>query len=283
MPAVAELEELSLRSAFAFRIACILLAVSFAAPSTETLAKPLRPQGSWIINFDDAECTALRKFGTADDPIDFMIRPAFNGQSFELFVGRKASGTWDARTRRGTVDVGSGALRSWFVVAKPKSGGMLVTRVRVADAQFRSANAQGRIRLAVGADDFNLEAGNLNQVLKTLDGCVADLRKFWNEGQVQIQPAENAEGGVRSIFTADDYPAEALMENVEGAVQYTLLIDEKGAVKACDPILATDAPLLELMGCQVILARARFKPATDASGNPARQTLITPPIRWTLQ
>lgn len=246
------------------------------------LAEPLQPQGAWVIDFDDTQCTALRKFGPANDPIDFMIRPAFNGQSFELFVGRKGGGKKNAWTRRGTIDLGSGELESWFISAGPKSG-MTVSRVRVADSVLRAVPKTSNIMVKAGAQEYHLAIGDRTNVLKTLDTCVADLRDYWGN-VLQEEPGTSPPiGNITGIFEADDYPAEALVEKVEGAVQYTLLIDENGAVVGCDPIMATRAPILELMGCQVIMRRAKYTPARDRAGRPVRQALTTPPIRWTLE
>lgn len=259
------------------------LTASLLPWSNPSVAEPLRPQGAWVVDFDDTQCTALRKFGSAKDPIDLMIRPAFNGQSFEFFLGSKGGGDSAARTRQGTIDLGAGEMRRWFVSARPNRSSLRVIRVRLPDREVRAGRATGKLRVNVGPENYELETGSLAEVLKTLDTCVADLRAFWNAGVVHETSPVQPKGDLRSVFKAEDYPSEAVADGVEGSVQYTLLIDEKGSVVGCDPIMTSGAPLLELMGCQVIVARAKFTPGKDSAGRPVRQTVTTPPIRWALE
>ena len=280
---------IGLISGFGVRSNSLRLALGLAAAIIVSLASdplfaaPLSARGAWIIDFDDTQCTALRKFGSPEDPVDFMIRPAFNGQSYELFVGRKGRGVEEARTRKGTVDLGQGEKASWFVSSRPSKTGLSVFRVRLADADVRASSAAKEIRMQVAGSDFHLATGDLNSVLKTLDSCVADLRDYWNDGIKSGSIATEVKGNIRSVFTHNDYPGESLQNSVEGSVQFTLLIDEQGAVVGCDPLMASGAPLLELMGCQVILARAKFAPALDKSGKPVRSTYVTPAVHWRIE
>jgi protein TonB len=63
-------------------------------------------------------------------------------------------------------------------------------------------------------------------------------------------------------------------------VRFLVLVNETGGVAGCDVVLSSGNPLLDAMGCQVIRKRARFTPALDASGKPARDSVITPEVIW---
>jgi protein TonB len=80
---------------------------------------------------------------------------------------------------------------------------------------------------------------------------------------------------VRTVFTANDYPSEALNRGQEGDAQFLLLIDENGKVAGCHVLIASGVPALDAMGCSVIRKRARFKPAVDSAGKPTRSTVVT--------
>jgi len=87
-------------------------------------------------------------------------------------------------------------------------------------------------------------------------------------------------GDVRMLFSADDYPAEALKVHQEGTVQAELTIGADGRIKACRVIRSSNSAVLDTATCNILRRRARFTPARDANGNPTEDTLVTPPISW---
>jgi TonB family protein len=85
---------------------------------------------------------------------------------------------------------------------------------------------------------------------------------------------------VRLLFSYDDYPAEALKKNEQGTVQAELTIGSDGRVRACKVIRSSNSESLDTATCNIMMRRARFKPARDAHGNPTEDTYTTPPITW---
>ena len=78
-------------------------------------------------------------------------------------------------------------------------------------------------------------------------------------------------------ITANDYPARAMREELQGTVAYTLTVNVNGRVQACEMtknenptimISVNDVPELNQATCRNITRRARFIPATDAEGRP---------------
>jgi len=124
---------------------------------------------------------------------------------------------------------------------------------------------------------------NMPALLRGLEQCTADLKRYWNMDWEQTGSiAILSKGDLRGVFSASDYPSEALIRNQEGKAQFLLLIDEQGKVAGCYVEKASGIPALDGMGCQAIRERARFKPALDRAGKPVRSTAITPPINWRL-
>ncbi len=58
-------------------------------------------------------------------------------------------------------------------------------------------------------------------LLKTLDGCVADLRRVWNVSNPIGPPSlkEGAKGDLGTLFNSDDYPTQAVLEGGTGSVR----------------------------------------------------------------
>ncbi|WP_084579838.1 TonB family protein [Sphingomonas azotifigens] len=89
-------------------------------------------------------------------------------------------------------------------------------------------------------------------------------------------------------ITNDDYPAEDARQHHEGTVGFTLQIDASGRATKCDVVASSGYPGLDNGACFLLMRRARFDPARDASGKAVASTFAgrftwklgkTPPTR----
>jgi periplasmic protein TonB len=95
--------------------------------------------------------------------------------------------------------------------------------------------------------------------------------------------AQSARGDLRSLFSADDYPAAAQAAEAQGTAQATLTISPSGQVVGCNLIRSTGNSALDSATCNILRRRAKFTPARDSNGQPTSDTVETPPIRWQLE
>ena len=95
--------------------------------------------------------------------------------------------------------------------------------------------------------------------------------------------AQSAKGDLRSLFSADDYPASAQAAGAEGTVRAELTIGADGRVVSCNISQSSGNSSLDQATCNILRRRAKFTPARDSNGNPTTDTVSTPPIRWQLQ
>jgi TonB family protein len=93
----------------------------------------------------------------------------------------------------------------------------------------------------------------------------------------------SARGEVRTLFSADDYPAIAVANNQEGTAQARLTVDADGHVSNCTIIRSSGYESLDGATCSILEKRAHFAPARDAAGKAIESTVVTPPIRWQLE
>ncbi|WP_118857200.1 energy transducer TonB [Sphingomonas mesophila] len=84
-----------------------------------------------------------------------------------------------------------------------------------------------------------------------------------------------------ALFSADDYPAEAVRKQEEGVVQVKLRISPEGRVTECS-IVKSASRALDVATCRLMVSRARFQPATDDAGRPIEAEIVAPPITWEL-
>src|SRR5689334_8871639 len=95
--------------------------------------------------------------------------------------------------------------------------------------------------------------------------------------------AQSAKGDLRSLFSADDYPAAAQAAEAQGTAQATLTISPSGQVVGCSLIKSTGNGSLDSATCNILRRRAKFTPARDSNGNATTDTVTTPPIVWRLE
>jgi periplasmic protein TonB len=99
----------------------------------------------------------------------------------------------------------------------------------------------------------------------------------------KVQSAQSAKGDLRTLFSADDYPASAQSAGAEGTAQATLTIGPDGRVVGCNLSRSTGNSSLDSATCNILRRRAKFTPARDSNGQPTTDTVTTPPIVWRLE
>jgi protein TonB len=94
---------------------------------------------------------------------------------------------------------------------------------------------------------------------------------------VRAQPLQNlslyVEGG--------DYPPGAFRRNEQGRVGFELRISPAGRATDCAITRSSGSTELDRRTCQIMLQRARFRPARDGRGNPVSD-VIAATIGWVL-
>ena len=270
-----------------------IAAVTLAIQPAQSLAAPLQPSGKWVMDYTPTACEAKRQFGD----VAMAIAPGPLGQSTRLLIELPGK-AFRARQFPARVDPsdGRGSAKASALVYPAKKAGMRRLFAVLPNELVDRAMASGSFTIWVGsAPDISrvpsqsarasLALGPTAALRKALDTCMADLRKTWGmvDGKLPTPAvATQAEGDVRGIFTSSDYPDDALAANQSGTSQFLLMIGRDGSVMDCVVTVSSGVASIDVMGCQVIRERARFKPAIDANGKPTLDTYLTPTIRWAL-
>lgn len=267
------------------RVALAIFATLTLIAGAPALADVLHPLRNWVVDYREEQCVAYRDYGSPEKPITFGVRPAPNGETYELLVARPRSGPDFATEQKGTVDFGRGLIKSWLLNYGGRQSKSDIYQFRISAAEMdQSRNANTVTLRPESAPDFTFELRSMPELLKGLQECTADLERYWNmDGEKDGRVATLSKGDIRSLFTADDYPREALHRNQGGESRFVLLVNEKGAVAGCHVLQPSGVPILDAMGCQVIRERAKFTPARDVHGKPVRSTLVTPTVIWRME
>lgn len=71
-----------------------------------------------------------------------------------------------------------------------------------------------------------------------------------------------------TLFSDEDYPADAIRNYEQGAVAFRLDIGPEGKPTDCLLVRSSGSPSLDSTTCRLLLERVRFRPARDAQGKP---------------
>jgi TonB family protein len=262
-------------------VIAFLFASSLYAEQSPASVLSLQPAKPWVLDYGEARCTAIREFAGSGHPVTFAIAPSPIGETFELIIVRE-HGPIYAEELEGSVDFGSGPIKSWLLHYSSTDGKRSIYRFRIGSREMARARTASAVTLHIkGAADVSFALDSMSELLEGMQKCTADLQDFWNlggekNGRIAILP----QGDLSYDFSPNDYPWQALRRNEQGTAQYLLLINENGAVRGCDVVRPSGVPVLDAMGCAVIQDRSKFKPARDAGGRPVRSAYMTAPIVW---
>jgi protein TonB len=91
-----------------------------------------------------------------------------------------------------------------------------------------------------------------------------------------------ARGNLAGLFSASDYPIDALRKEEQGTSVARLDIDASGRVTRCSIISTSGSALLDKSTCRVLEKRAQFTPARDSFGRPIEDSYVQR-ITWRLE
>jgi TonB family protein len=94
-------------------------------------------------------------------------------------------------------------------------------------------------------------------------GCIAILAV----APILLAAASPPTWGPRWGISLDDYPPSALRAKREGTTRFEVAVDETGAPTKCTIIKSSGHQDLDDRSCEVVMKRAKFKPARDDAGN----------------
>jgi hypothetical protein len=256
-------------------IACGALPLSAAAGAPPPLQRPVKP---WNLDYGMTACMAIATYGTPDKPITLAIRPSPNGTVDRLTVLRPGHAgkafQFELTTNLGGASTRTNGLHFSSTVQKANTIWINVPR-----DDLDALRKAGEIDLHGGPLDYRLALPSIAAVLDGLDKCNADLRQYWNVGAEQFSRKAHSLKPLAAYFSDADYPDQAMFANQGGISQVMLMIDETGALKDCMVEATSGFATLDAMTCGVLLERAKFEPALDPAGKPAR-SVITSKVTW---
>lgn len=264
------------------RLRAILLSAGGAlvAQSTFIQAAPLQqPSKGWVVDYGETACTAARTYGTDKAPVTLALRPSPNGNIVRFVLVRqgrvRAAEHFRVKTSITSDTTGMTGLR---FPASDKA--RHIVWINFDKAALDGLASVGEIAIKAPDVDLRFALPGIAKVLQALSTCNEDLRAHWNvAAPARLTASATSIKPLRLYFSSADFPDQALWEGADGATRVAMMVDEAGALKDCMVEATSGIASLDSQACAVLLERAKFNPALDASGKPTRSVLTTN-IRW---
>lgn len=259
----------------------VVVAIVLTVSTAPTLAA--EPISDWKIEPSDVRCVAVRKYGTTGRPITLALKASLIDDAVQLAIIRQ--GLRATYVQSGAIlEIDDREVRT-SALSYPTGGDKrrvthLINIAPEPALRLRQAKVLKVIVHEGTNDSFPLEPSAA--AWKGLEDCTARLRETWNVGDERQRIAKHAEGDLVGLFSSDDYPLVAQMQDQQGTTAFLLLIDEEGVAKDCTVTVSSGSAAIDSRSCGIILARGKFSPAIGADGKPTKSAYIKR-ITWSLE
>jgi TonB family protein len=241
--------------------------------------EPHRPIRQWNLDWGATACNAIATYGSAAKPTSLAFRPSPNGTMVRLIVLLPGRGVpayqFEVKTNITGATVKTNGLR--FPATKARND---IIWINFTPEELAGLRGAGEIALDGGPLHDRFLLPSIGKVLDALETCNADLRKYWNVGDAaNLSKRARPKRPIREYFSDSDYPSQALQQSDSGVSKIMMMVDETGALKDCMVEETSGVATLDAMTCAVLQQRAKFEPALDQAGKPARSVLTTR-VNW---
>ena len=270
-------------------------------------AEPARlaPATAWNLRYDEQACRLVRTFGTDDSAVTLIIAKYSPDDDFEMMISGKGLKARGKKLRYRFVPAknhetekeplfgtGPGGVVTWQFRAglvpeaeleslESMQWSAAYSALQVAE-QARAAEVES-FEVSAGMErSFVLVTGKLDAAFAALDTCLRDLVETWGFDpavQQSLSARPEPESAPGAWMSANDYPSALLAEGLSGVVHFRLDVDSSGMPTNCAVQASFSDPEFKKVTCRLLMKRARFKPAKDASGNSVASYWATS-VKW---
>ncbi len=280
----------------------ILAATSLASPGFARGDGPvvLEPSSRWQLDYAPARCNIAMTFGEGEQRNLLSFEQMTPSRHFAWLVAGPAIKALGSRTRL-TVQFGPhfapmvvdsdrltkgapfGVAFRGFTYGpdeaesaeRDEPGGYAEDGVEGEPTGLPELDAQDGARiewieLSRKDRSYRFETGNLEEVFKAMNKCMADLVSEWGLDPEVMRTRSTAPRALNLRAVAARiqgvYPSKAERSGEQADLHIRVMVDEAGRVTECAVASQTVAENFDDTACQVFMRHARFEPARDRQG-----------------
>ena len=236
--------------------AIIALALQAATPA----AHVDRSAAKWGVEYAPNQCIINRAFGDGPKPaiLAIDVDPQSDRGDIVLLMPEKA---WRGTSGTAAVTLAPGGTKipaRW--VGGATGHDMYAIKMSLADDQWKAVPTAETLVVDAGADrPIAVPIKGIGKAFVAAKTCGRDLLQSWGadpDAMIDLEP-----GVAARLFTADDYPVDALRGNQQGLVKTLVTVDAKGKPTACHVVVSSNVRSLDETSCRVLMTRATFPPS----------------------
>ena len=260
------------------RSALILAALGMAGEGPAIAQE--RPTPLWQVDWGEQFCSLIR-LPDRSIPFALALRLAPGNGSLDMVLLRRGS----ARLPAGLTAVALTEPRASFEIQVGVHDSDQLQFNSPTDGFWDVITAAGELQLKqrTGAR-YRIPLADARGALQALRRCESEVMREWGIDEAQWRSLRRRpESGNLLGLRFSDYPEQALAGGTSGRVMVRVAVSAEGRPTECVPVATSGAAALDARTCQVIMARARFRPALGAAGQPVaarsifKVTWLTPP------
>jgi TonB family protein len=259
-----------------FRWIVVIFALA-TLTTVEAAAEPRAPTGKWNVDFGDAQCIAHRDYGEPKSPLRLVLKAPPVGDVMQVAVMRQAAWTFAEQVDASVAIDARRPLKTNLLMYSPKGSKERIYLLNMPAADFAQLRRASTLSVRSGSLNETFALSEMEPLLKVVGECVADLRRIFNIGASGTDAAglrSRARTNLAKFFSDGDYPDVAVMKGQSGRVGFALLIGEDGRVADCTIVATSGVPSLDSQACALLKSRAKFEPARDHEGRPAKDSVV---------
>nr|WP_315472052.1 energy transducer TonB [uncultured Sphingomonas sp.] len=237
--------------------AIIALALQAATPA----AHVDRSAAKWGVEYAPNQCIINRAFGDGPKPaiLAIDVDPQSDRGDIVLLMPEKA---WRGTSGTAAVTLTPGVAKfpaRW--VGGATGHDMYAIKLSLADDQWKAVPTAETLLVDAGADrPIDVPIKGIGKAFAAAKTCGRDLLQSWGadpDAMIDLEPAVAAR-----LFTADDYPVDALRGDQQGLVKTLVTVDAQGKPTACRVVVSYKIASLDDTSCRVLMTRGTF-PSSD--------------------
>lgn len=248
-----------------------IAAVLFTVTVQPAAAAQLQPVSKWTVDFGDDRCVAYRTFGSTEHPIYLLLKPLPIGDVLQLQIAEKGINRPGTRQKVSLIlgsDVPLNLLQLQYGADRKQ-----VRMINLSKDQTGRLAASTSLQWSEPGKQYQLALGPMTKLIETVEKCRTMLAESWNATltmQMTLRTGPTPQTPLVSLFSANDYPSDAVYKGQSGYAHVVLMVDEKGQIIDCTLIATSGIAVLDAQTCIILRKRAKFTPAIGADGKPTK-------------
>lgn len=273
-------------------LACALAGLLAAPVQAQDNAEVFRPSSVWAADYGDDYCRLIRSFSNGKDEINLILQRVQPGADTQMMLIGNALRTFrganqltwhflpggpERKSNFGRSETGDGQqyLRVegvMFAPPAPPAPGTPFGTFPPYDRAGDQEAAKGFSGVAIDGGltkPARIETGRLDSVVGALQACTDDLITTWGldaEAHKTLTAVAAPQLGPDGWLPTGTIPFSEFAKFAGGGNMVRLMLDAAGKPTACHIHSPTLSQALNDRICQLLMEKAAFAPAKDASG-----------------